>query len=277
LNRLIDEKMKYAIIAGSGSLPLAIASKLKEIGKPPLVLMLREQDSELDPVAAEMFPMNEIDLEKILDLLKDRQITDLIFAGKVPKELIFSPRKLDPRTLALLASLESRDDHSILAAIVREFEKAGFSVRTYLDIIPGLLASDGVMTSRSPDVRENEDIEYALDIMKAILPLSFGQSLVVSGRCVVAVEAMEGTDRTVLRAGELCNGGVLVKMMRSDQDPRYDIPTVGLDTLESMHQAGLTCLAVEVGRTLILERESFLSRADKYGIAVVGVDNCPSL
>jgi len=276
LNSLIDQEKKYAIIAGSGSLPLAIARELHKKGKSPLVLMLMRQDPELLPFAREIFPMTEIDMEKILYLLKEREITDLVFAGKVPKELIFSPQKLDCRTLALLSSLDSRDDHSILGAIVREFETAGFSVRAYLDILPGLLASEGLMSSRAPNVRENEDIEYALSIMKVILPLSFGQSLVVSGRCVVAVEAMEGTDRTVLRAGELCDGGVLVKMMRSDQDPRYDIPTVGLDTLEAMHTAGLSCLAVEVGRTLILDRKAFLSRADKYGIAVVGVDNCPS-
>ena len=143
----------------------------------------------------------------------------------------------------------------------------------YWQILPEFIASAGKLSSRSPSGKELRDIDYGRKILRVTLPCSFGQALCVADGAVVAVEAMEGTDKMILRAGELSRKGVLVKMMREDQDMRYDLPTVGPVTLENMKEAGLTCLAVEAGKTLILETEKFFALAEKYNIAVWGLSN----
>jgi DUF1009 family protein len=160
--------------------------------------------------------------------------------------------------------------------VVSYIEGAGIRVVPYADIIQDLLASEGQIAGREPTEREWDDLCYGRDLAGRVLHLSFGQTVVVCHRSVVAVEAMEGTDAALLRAGGLCKGGVVVKMMRIDQDMRYDLPTVGTKTLVTMARAGLKCLAVEADRTVILTPEHVRRVAADMGIAVVGVRHCPS-
>jgi hypothetical protein len=141
----------------------------------------------------------------------------------------------------------------------------------YRDVILDILAPVGVIAGRNPTEEEKDDIAWGVEIIRRLLPLSFGQTIVVKSRSVVAVEAMEGTDRTIERAGTLVKGGVVIKMMRPDQDERYDLPTIGPTTLEAMAKGGLSCLAVEAGRTIILEKEKTFDIAEKSGIAVWGI------
>ena len=265
-----------ALIAGEGSLPVAIASRLTDRGEPPVVYSLRESVGALSRYALEIVKLSKPDLGFAVGDLKKRGVKNIIMAGTVSKTLAFKPSLFDLTTQKFLAGLIFRDDHSLLGAIVDFLEKEGFCVLSYKDIISDLLAAKGLIAGRELTKDEANDIEYGRSICKVLVPLSFGQTIVVNKRAVIAVEAMEGTDATLLRAGSLCRGGVVVKMMRQDQDERFDIPTVGPATLENMAQAGLTCLALHAGWTLIMELPKFRELAEKEKIAVVGVDPCRS-
>lgn len=272
---MIVEK-QIALIAGEGLLPVAIASRLTDLGTPPVVYSIREQTGELVRYALDVVNITKPDFGFTINDMKKRGVREIIMAGTVSKTLVFKPSLFDLTTQRFLASLVFRDDHSILGAIVRFLEKEGFRVLSYRDIIPDLLAKKGRVAGRTPTREETDDVKYAFDICKKIVPLSFGQTVIVHKRSVVAVEAMEGTDATLLRAGSLCKGGIVAKMMRLDQDDRYDIPTVGPDTLVHMAEARLTCLALHAGWTLVLDPEKFARVADERRIAVIGVEVCRS-
>jgi DUF1009 family protein len=174
--------------------------------------------------------------------------------------------------LDFLSSLGERDDHSLLGGIVSLLGRAGIEVEGYMDILSDLLAKNGMIACREPNSLESEDIAYGMGIANRLLPLSFGQSIVVCGKAVVAVEAMEGTDETIKRAGVISHAGVLIKMMRADQDIRYDIPVVGPRTLELMTRGGLTCLALPAGRALVISPEEFDEIARAGNISVIGMN-----
>ena len=260
-----------ALIAGEGALPVALARKLSEEGRPPLVLALRDDLEALAPFAGKLIRLWAPSLGRGVKEMKAWGAETLIMAGYVPKRIIYGlPALFDPLTRAVLRR-SLKDDHSLLGSIVSAFEAEGIAVIPYWQILPEFLAGEGRLAERAPTEPEMRDIDCGRSILDVTLPCSFGQAVVVAGGAVVAVEAMEGTDAMIERAGALAGRGVVVKMMRADQDLRYDLPTVGPATIEGMRRAGLTCLAVEAGRTLILEPETTLSLAGGYGIAVWGL------
>jgi len=265
-----------ALIAGEGSLPAVIASRLTEMGRPPVIYSLRESAGVLHKYALAIVNLAKPDLGFAINDMKSRGVNSIIMAGTVSKTLIFKPALFDFTTQKFLAGLLFRDDHSILGAVVDFFEKQGLKVLSYRDIVPDLLASSGYIAGRQATRGELEDAEYGFKVCKITTPLSFGQTVVVKKRAVVAVEAMEGTDATLLRAGSLCRGGTVTKMMRLDQDERYDIPTVGPGTLRNMAAAKLSCLALHAGWALIMEKEEFMEIAASEKIAVIGVEPCQS-
>ncbi|MDO5114763.1 MAG: UDP-2,3-diacylglucosamine diphosphatase LpxI [Synergistaceae bacterium] len=268
---------QIALIAGEGSLPVVIANRLTEEGNPPVVYSIRESIGELSKYALDIVNITKPDFGFTINDMKKRGVGSIIMAGAVSKTLVFKPSLFDLTTQRFLAGLLFRDDHSLLGAIVDFLEKQGFKVLSYRDIIPDLLAARGHIAGRAPTKDELDDAEYGFSICRTVVPLSFGQTVIVNKRSVVAVEAMEGTDATLLRAGSLCRGGTVAKMMRLDQDERYDIPTVGPDTLRHMAQAKLGCLALHADWTLILDPEEFQAVAKKENIAVIGVEVCRSL
>jgi len=263
---------RIALVAGGGALPSEILNRLR--GKIAVVYSLNDDLSREEAVSEsiEVVRMPSPDLEWLLRDLKARNVKKLLMAGYVPKKLIYMPESLDPALQAVIGQLASRDDHSILGAIVEAIESHGVKVLSYKEVILDILAPAGAIAGRHPTEEEKDDIAWGLKIIRHLLPLSFGQTIVVKGRSVVAVEAMEGTDMTIERAGTLVKGGVVIKMMRPDQDERYDLPTIGPTTLEAMAKGGLSCLAVEAGRTIILEKEKTFDIAEKSGIAVWGID-----
>jgi DUF1009 family protein len=264
--------MSIAVIAGEGTLPEEIVSRLSARGEKPVVYAMREDCDSLLEDAAEIIPVFRTELAATLSDMSSRGIRQVLFAGFVPKTLIYRPEMMDSRARKLVSGLENRDDHSILGGIVAAFETSGFEVIGYMDILSDLLARSGFIAGRNPSADESDDIAYGKDIARVVVPLSFGQSVIVNRRAVVAVEAMEGTDATILRSGGLCKRGVLVKMIKPGQDTRFDIPVVGAQTLHLMKGAGLTCLAVHAGHTLIMSPGEFALAARKYDIAVVGID-----
>jgi DUF1009 family protein len=264
--------MSVALIAGEGALPEIIAARLAEGGEKPLVYAMRENCDGLLQNAREIFPLFDVHLASTLRDMASLGVRQVMFAGLVPKTLIYRPQMMDGMARDFIEALPNRDDHSLLGGVAALFEKAGFEVMSYRDLLRDMLASAGLIAGRPPTERETEDVEYGIDIASHLTPLSFGQSVVVSRRSVVAVEAMEGTDATVLRAGSLCRGGAVVKMMKKGQDERYDIPVVGPKTLKLMSKAGLSCLALHAGWTIVLSPEEFGQTALEADMSVLGVD-----
>ncbi|GHV53741.1 phosphatidate cytidylyltransferase [Synergistales bacterium] len=263
--------MKLALIAGEGALPEIIAERLIARGDPPLVYLMRGDISAFTEKGLEARPLLRADIADTLREIAARGARRVMFAGVVPKTLMYRDDMMDDAARGLLASLASRDDHSLLGAIVSLVERAGFEVIGYDDILSDLFAAEGHIAGREPTEAEMDDVRFGADIAGQIAQLSFGQSVVVSARAVVAVEAMEGTDAAVLRAGELSRSGVLVKMMKRGQDIRCDIPVVGAKTLRVMAKSRVSCLALQAGAALILRPEEFGETAEKENIAVVGV------
>jgi len=261
-----------ALIAGEGKLPEEIVSRLAGNNQPPVVYALGGSPDRFRSLGAvEVIPLVSPDLDFLIGDVSKRGVKNMMLAGRVPKTLMYRPEILGESLGKLLQELESADDHSLLGAIVSAIESAGIMVMSYRDVIPDLLAPAGPVAGRTPTASEMEDINYARGIARVLLPLSFGQTLAVYRKAVIAVEAMEGTDMTIRRAGDIVGRGVLVKMMREDQDERYDLPTVGPSTLKNMAEAGLACLAVEAGRTIVLCTKEFSRIAREAGIAVWGI------
>jgi DUF1009 family protein len=261
---------KSALIAGEGILPVEIARRLTAGGRAPLVLALRNDTEAFLGIADPLVRLRCPSLSRVIAETRRHKAQNVIMAGRVPKKLIYVPALLDPLTLRLLAK-SARDDHSLLASVVKAIEDEGIPVLPYWQILPEFIAPEGRLGHRDLMAGEARDIECGTEVLRTTLPCSFGQALVVADGAVVAIEAMEGTDAMIERAGSLSAKGVLVKMMRVDQDPRYDLPTVGPETIENMARAGLTCLAVEARRTLILEAGETFALAERRNIAVWGL------
>jgi DUF1009 family protein len=264
-----------AVIAGDGALPLLVAARISERGGRPVVYALRAETGSFRtiPCALKTFPSP--DLGWALSDMRTEGVGAIVLAGRVPKELCFVPEKLDPFLRNILKTTAARDDHSLLGAVLAAIERVGIPVISYRDLIPDMLAGEGRLFGRVPDETERADILYGRGILRVLLPLSFGQTVVVRGGAVVAVEAMEGTDETIRRAGRILRengrGGCVVKMMRPDQDERYDLPTMGSTTLDIMRESGISCLAVETGRTIVLDPGKCSRLAEEYGISVTGI------
>ena len=263
--------MSIALIAGQGILPVEIAKKLQALQKSTLILAIFDNPEALRPYASKLIHMKVPSLGRGLREMKEFGADRVIMAGRIPKRIIYCLPLLFDRMSRSVLRNSLHDDHSLLGSIVSAIESANIKVIPYWQILPEFIASSGKLSSRLPTQQELSDTAYGQEILRVTLPCSFGQAVCVADGAVSAVEAMEGTDAMILRAGELAGHGVVVKMMRKDQDMRYDLPTVGPRTLENMKKAGLTCLAVEAGKTLILEPEEFFVLADKYNIAVWGI------
>ncbi|MBQ7666305.1 MAG: UDP-2,3-diacylglucosamine diphosphatase LpxI [Synergistaceae bacterium] len=266
------QDLKRALIAGEGILPLEIAKRQHESKISLLILTLRDDTETFKPYADRIIHMRTPKLGRAVKEMKSFGAYELIMAGRIPKRIIYSlPLLLFDKLSRSVMSKSLHDDHSLLGSIVDVFERENIKVIPYWQILPEFIASAGKLSERSPTQQEHKDIEYGREILRATLPCSFGQAVCIADGAVVSVEAMEGTDAMIRRSGGLSGHGVVVKMMKVNQDMRYDLPTVGVLTLQAMKESGLTCLAVESGKTLILEPEKFFALADEYNIAVWGM------
>lgn len=268
--------MSIALIAGDGDLPVEIARRLSQQGESLRIYALRESPDALKPYSNMVLNLLTTELASAVRDMKMSGVKKIMMAGVVPKTLIYRPGVLDKMAQSLVAGLDERDDHSVLGAVVSLLTAAGFEVLSYRALLSDMMAKEGYFAGRQPTPEEQQDVEYGVRIAQKLVPLSFGQTVVVHQKSVVAVEAMEGTDAALLRAGSLCKKGVVVKLMRSDQDERYDIPTVGAQTLRFMGHAGLSCLALHAGWTLIINPDEFQRVAEEENISVIGVGSCRS-
>lgn len=262
---------RFALIAGAGEIPEILARSAKAEGASFIAVALTETAiAPLGSLADTVYRLSIGQVGKIIKTIKNEGIEKVIFIGKVKKDLLFEKIRFDLKALKLLASLKNRNDDTIMLAIVDEFAKSGIEVVDQTTYLRQMMPKEGVLTKRKPTKEEWNDISYGMDMAKRSASLDIGQAVVVRDRSIMAVEAIEGTDEAIKRGGRLARkGAVVAKVAKPDQDLRFDVPTVGMVTIESMNEAGAKVLAIESERTFLLNMKEVVARADASGISIV--------
>ena len=264
--------MKFGLIAGNGQFPFLVVEGARREGVELSVIAIKEEtDKRIDDVADSVQWVGIGQLGKMISYFKSSGVTKAMMAGQVKHVQIFSGALPDARMLKMLWNLPKRNTDALIGGIADELASEGIELIDSTYFLQEHLAGSGPLTKRGPTDIEIGNIEYGLHIADEIARLDLGQTIVVRARACVAIEAMEGTDATIKRAGELAKGKLtVVKVAKPDQDMRFDVPVVGLPTIETMIAAGATCLSVTAGKTLIFDRDEMLALANKNGICVVG-------
>ena len=264
--------MKYGLIAGNGQFPFLVVEGARRSGASLSVVAIKEEtDKQINAVAEGVMWVGIGQLGKMISHFKSNGVTKAIMAGQVKHVQIFSGSIPDVRMLKMLWNLPKRNTDALIGGVADELAKEGIELIDSTYFVQDHLARPGVMTKRAPTEIERGNIEYGLHIAGEIARLDLGQTIVVRAKACIAIEAMEGTDATILRAGDLAKGKLtVVKVAKPNQDMRFDVPVVGVPTIENMIAAGATCLSITAGKTLMFDREEILALANKNGIAVVG-------
>jgi UDP-2,3-diacylglucosamine hydrolase len=264
--------MKYGLIAGNGQFPLLVVEGASKAGTSLAVVAIKEEtDKLIDEVADNVQWVNIGQLGKMIDFFKKNGVEKAIMAGQVKHVQIFSGAVPDMRMLKMLWNLPKRNTDSLIGGIAKEMASDGIELIDSTYFIQDHLAPSGPITKRVPSDIEADNINYGLHIASEIARLDLGQTIVVRAKACVAIEAMEGTDATIKRAGKLANGKLtVVKVAKPDQDMRFDVPVIGVPTIETMAAAGATCISITAGKTLIFDREEAVRTAEKHKIAIIG-------
>src|SRR5919112_234708 len=261
--------MRYGLIAGNGKFPFLVVEGARRAGAELAVAAIKEEtDPAIERVAERVTWVGIGQLGRMIRFFKREGVEKAIMAGQVKHVQIFSGALPDVRMLRMLLSLPRRNTDALIGGVAAELQREGIELIDSTPFRQDPLPREGVLSRRAPDERERGDIEYGLEVAREIARLDLGQTIVVRSRACVAVEAMEGTDAVILRAGALARGRLtVVKVAKPSQDMRFDVPCVGVPTVESMIEAGATCLCLTAGKTLLFDREEMLSLADKQRIA----------
>lgn len=265
-----------ALIAGDGRLPIEVARGARARGRKVLALALEGlTDPALEREVEQIHWLHVGEFERMLAILSQAGVREAVMAGKVSKQLLYGRPELlrpDESALRLLAGLTDRRDESILAGLADLLARADVELRPQSEWIPALFFPPGPLGACAPAVHQRRDISIGWPIAKGMAEQGIGQTLVVEAGAVLAVEAIEGTDAALRRGGRLGGGrSCAIKVARSDPDRRFDLPAIGLGTLEAMEEAGIGALAFEASCTIILDRDELVARADSRGIPLVGI------
>lgn len=266
---------KVGLLAGVGNLPVEFMRAAKSLGHDVVVIAVVDGVApELAQEADVYHEINVAKLDKIIKTMKREGVAKVTMIGKVTKEILFKGLKFpDLRAIKLLAKLRNRKDDTIMLAIVDELAKDGLEVVDQTLYLKPLMPAVGVLTKRQPTEKEKADIRFGFATAKAIGGMDIGQTVVVKHTAVMAVEAIEGTDACIRRGGELGRGeAVVVKVAKPNQDPRFDVPAVGKDTIQAMLDSHCSVLAMEAGRTLFVEQEDVLRLANDNHLVICAVD-----
>lgn len=264
---------KIGLVAGNGELPVVLARTAKNSGIEVVAISLSSDNKNLlKRFCSKVYSYGPGQVEKILEILKKEEITQISFIGKVHKGMLFRNPRLDKRALQILTKRKRLNDDEIMLAVIEELEKEGIYVLDQSIFLKELLAPKGVIGNIKPTQTQLNDIEYGFEIAKHIGKIDIGQTVVVQNKMVLAIEAIEGTDRAIQRGCKLGKkGSVVVKVSKPNQDNRFDIPTVGLHTLNTMKKYGATVLAVEANETFIVQKDEMIEFADKNKMVIVAV------
>ncbi len=264
---------RYAIVAGSGRFPLLALEEARKLGHDVVAIGIEgEAPAGIEALARTVHWISIAHLGKLIDTLRAERVTSLIFAGQVKHVSIFSGQIPDMRLAKLLWSLPEKNTDALIGGVIGELKKEGIEVMDSTALLKPLLASEGAMTRRKPTGDEQKEIRYGRRIAAALSGFDLGQSVAISERACVALEAMEGTDAMLRRAAGLVNGRriTLVKGSRRRGHLLFDVPVAGPGTIETMRETGASVLAVDAGRTLLLDRAEMLAAADRAGLCVIG-------
>src|SRR5215813_14771139 len=263
--------MKFGLIAGNGKFPFMVVEGARQSGVPMVVAAIREEtDPQIEQLADRVEWVGIGQLGRMIRFFKDEGVEKAIMAGQVKHVQIFSRAVPDARMLKVLLKLPRRNTDSLIGAIASELQSEGIELVDSTCFLQDSLPQSGTLTRREPSKQEREDIEYGLEIAREIARLDLGQTIVVRGKACVAIEAMEGTDETIHRAGQLAKGRLtVVKLAKPNQDMRFDVPVVGVPTIETMLEAGATCLCITASKTLMFDKDEMIKLADKKKIAIV--------
>ena len=272
---------KLGLIAGNGSFPFLVLNAARAQGFDVVVAAIKEEAfPEIESKgAASVHWLSLGELSKLIDTFKAEGVTRAVMAGQVRHKQIFSSIKPDWRLAKLLLSLGTRNTDSLLGAVAKVLADEGIILENSTALLEPLLAKGGVLTKRTPTEHERKNIEYGRAVARHLAQYDVGQTVVIAESACVAVEAMEGTDATIARAGEimgslegdstLSRALTVVKIAKPNQDMRFDVPVVGVKTIEVMRQAGATCLAVDAGRCLLLDGQAVVQAADLADISIL--------
>lgn len=284
--------MKLGLIAGNGRFPFLLLDAARAQGLSVVVAAIKEEtDAEIDQRAAAdpsitVYWLSLGELSRLIETFHKEGVVRAVMAGQVKHKQIFSSIRPDWRLAKLLLNLRTRNTDMLLGAVAKVLGDEGIELISSTSFLEPLLAEAGVLTERQPTEEEYKNIEYGLSVANAVAGFDIGQTVVVAAQACVAVEAMEGTDAAIERAGALMGSLddeastldrqlTVVKVAKPNQDMRFDVPVIGLRTIESMTRAGAKCLSVEAGRTLLFDREHLIAAANRAGLAIVGVPRRP--
>ena len=267
--------MKFGLIAGNGKFPFLVVEGAKKAGASLAVVAIREEtDQRIEKVAEKVIWVGIGQLGKMISFFKKEAVEKAIMAGQVKHVQIFSGAFPDWRMAKMLYSLPKRNTDSLIGAIAAELARDNIELIDSTYFVQDSLAKKGVLTKRQPDETERGNIEYGLRVANEIARLDLGQTIVVRAKACVAIEAMEGTDAVIERAGKLAKGKLtVIKVAKPNQDMRFDVPVVGLPTIKTMVAAGASCLCLTAGKTLIFDKTEMLELANRYKISVVAVES----
>jgi DUF1009 family protein len=270
-----DAQLKgWGLIAGNGRFPFLVLEGARSQGIEMAVIALKEEASpELEKIAKRLHWVSLGELSKTIELLQQEGVTQAVMAGQVKHNKIFSAIRPDWKLAKLFFSLPRKNTDALIGAVARVLEDEGIRLVDSTIFLKPLVPEPGVLTLRAPNEHEADDIAYGIGVARQIAGMDIGQTVVISDRACVAVEAMEGTDETIARAARIAGGKpmVVVKVSKPGQDMRFDVPVVGLPTVEQMKTAGATALAVDAGRTLLFDREKLIDLADAAGITIEAI------
>jgi DUF1009 family protein len=268
------------LLAGAGRFPIAFATKARDAGLRVVGIGIMDHaDPELASLCWRYHSVGPFQMGRMIHLVKAAGARQVVMAGKLHKaDLMYRPWRWlhwlpDWRTLSWYYFRHRRDnkDDTVLLSVIEEWGRDGLSFASALDLCPELLVKPGVLTRRAPTPAEQADIDFGWTLAKAMGGLDVGQSVMIKDKVAVAVEAIEGTDRAIARAGELCRKGgfTVVKVAKPSQDMRFDVPTVGMQTIENIARAGGKVLAIEAEKTIVLDQPETVALADKLGVSIV--------
>lgn len=264
---------RYGMIVGSGRFPFLALENARKLGHEVIAVAIRDEaPPEIEALAARCYWITIGELSKLIDVLKKEGVTEVMMTGQVKHVNIFSSLRPDWRLFKLLTSLKEKNTDALIGGVAKVLEDEGIRLVDSTMLLKPLLAGSGVLTKRKPDADEEKEIRYGRQIANALSGVDVGQSVAISQRACVAIEAMEGTDAMLRRAASLVNGSPirLVKASRRRKHLLFDVPVAGLNTIAVMQETGTTVLAVDAGRTLLLDKEEMIAAADRAGIAVAG-------
>ncbi|MBI1747065.1 MAG: UDP-2,3-diacylglucosamine diphosphatase LpxI [Acidobacteria bacterium] len=267
---------RYGLIAGNGRFPFLVLEAARRQGIEMVVAAIKEETfPEINEKASEIHWMSVGELNKLIDTFHRAGVSKAIMAGQVKHHQIFgAAAKPDEGMLRLLNRLAQKNTDSLIGAIAAVLDEAGITLMDSTQFLTPLLAPAGLLTRRPPNPEEMANIEYGRAVARDIARLDLGQTLVVRDKAVVAIEAMEGTDATILRGASLCSGGpiTIIKVSKPGQDMRFDVPVIGLTTVQTMLVAHATALAIDAGKTLLFDREELIALANQTDITIIACD-----